>query len=56
MVVVLLLGDSGYTSDLGWGCMLRCGQMLMAQALINRHLTRRKHAFAFHYCNFCWSL
>ena len=40
-----LLGDSGYTTDLGWGCMLRCGQMMVAQALVNRHLTRRKHLY-----------
>lgn len=34
------IGDSSYTSDKGWGCMLRCGQMLIAQALINLHLGR----------------
>ncbi|CDW54767.1 cysteine protease ATG4A, partial [Trichuris trichiura] len=34
------IGGTGPTSDQGWGCMLRCGQMLLAQALINRHLGR----------------
>nr|CDJ26740.1 cysteine peptidase 2 family C54 protein [Tityus serrulatus] len=34
------IGGTGPTSDSGWGCMLRCGQMVMAQALIFRHLAR----------------
>ena len=28
------IGSSGFTSDRGWGCMLRCGQMVVAEALI----------------------
>ena len=28
------IASSGFTSDRGWGCMLRCGQMVVAEALI----------------------
>ncbi|XP_019453149.1 PREDICTED: cysteine protease ATG4-like isoform X1 [Lupinus angustifolius] len=34
------IGDSNYTSDVNWGCMLRSGQMLVAQALIFHKLGR----------------
>ncbi|KAI1700664.1 peptidase family c54 domain-containing protein [Ditylenchus destructor] len=34
------IGGTGPTSDRGWGCMLRCGQMLLAQALSIVHLGR----------------
>ncbi|XP_075386453.1 cysteine protease ATG4B isoform X1 [Tenrec ecaudatus] len=34
------IGGTGPTSDTGWGCMLRCGQMIFAQALLCRHLGR----------------
>ncbi|XP_006005315.1 cysteine protease ATG4B [Latimeria chalumnae] len=34
------IGGTGPSSDTGWGCMLRCGQMIFAQALVCRHLGR----------------
>lgn len=34
------IGGTGPTCDGGWGCMLRCGQMMLAQALVVRHLGR----------------
>ncbi|XP_055598506.1 cysteine protease ATG4B-like [Uranotaenia lowii] len=34
------IGGSQHTSDKGWGCMLRCGQMVLAEALLQLHLGR----------------
>ncbi|EUB60413.1 Cysteine protease ATG4B [Echinococcus granulosus] len=33
-------GEKGPTTDTGWGCMHRCGQMLIGQALVHLHLGR----------------
>lgn len=34
------IGGTGPSSDAGWGCMLRCGQMILGQALVCSHLGR----------------
>ncbi|KAG1672826.1 hypothetical protein FOA52_004630 [Chlamydomonas sp. UWO 241] len=41
------LGDAGFTTDVGWGCTLRSGQMLVMEALL-RHLLGRSWRRAQH--------
>ena len=33
------LNNSSYISDKGWGCAIRCGQMILAKALMNFNLS-----------------
>ncbi|CAJ0596308.1 unnamed protein product [Cylicocyclus nassatus] len=34
------IGGTGPESDQGWGCMLRCAQMLLSEVLLRRHIGR----------------
>ena len=40
-----LVDQGGFTSDTGWGCMIRSGQSLLANALVMQRLGRGKNLF-----------
>ncbi|CAJ0574368.1 unnamed protein product, partial [Mesorhabditis spiculigera] len=37
------IGGTGPSSDQGWGCMLRCAQMLLGEVLLRRHIGEHYH-------------
>ena len=38
--VCVCAGGTNITCDQGWGCTLRCGQMVMGNTLLHKHLGR----------------
>lgn len=38
------VGENGFSTDIGWGCMIRSAQSVLANALITLHLGRGEAA------------
>ena len=39
-IILYVPGGTSITCDQGWGCTLRCGQMVMGNTLLFKHLGR----------------
>lgn len=47
--MLYISGGTNVMSDSGWGCTLRCGQMMLSHALILKHLGRGEIFYRYTY-------